>query len=191
MKLPRSHELLTAAESRLLVVDMQERLLPVIDESEATITNCRKLIAGAGLLEVPVSVTEQYPQGLGGTLPSLCDVLPPNLTATEKLAFSCLNSLDWNSTGSDPESRFKVVVCGVESHVCVLQTVLDLLAHGFRVYVAADAVSSRKPLDREIALDRMRSSGAVIVTTESVLFEWCEVAGTPQFKAVSRLVKEQ
>jgi nicotinamidase-related amidase len=190
MELPRSHELLSAGESRLLVVDMQERLLPVIAEAEAVTAHCRKLIAGAGVLDVPVSITEQYPKGLGGTVAEICDALAPDVSATEKLAFSCLNSLDWNSTGADPESRFKVVVCGIESHVCVLQTVLDLLAHGFRVYVAADAVGSRKPLDREIALDRMRSSGATIVTTESVLFEWCEVAGTKQFKEVSRLVRE-
>lgn len=185
--LPRSHELLAADESRLLVVDVQERLVPHIASSESVVANCLKLVSGADTLSVPVTATEQYPQGLGATVPQLAELLPER---PEKIDFSCLNSLDWTSTGHEPEGRFKVVVCGIEAHVCVLQTTLDLLAHGFRVFVAADAVGSRKELDREIALQRMSASGAVITTTESILFEWCERAGTPEFKEISRLVKD-
>ncbi len=186
-ELPHSHELLSHDESRLLIIDMQEKILPVINDQETILANCLKLIQAANILEVPTTATEQYPKGLGATVGEIAERLPDR---PEKIEFSCLNCLDWNSSASDPEGRFKVVVAGIESHVCVLQTVLDLLSQGFRVFVAADAVGSRKPLDREIALQRMASSGAVITTTESVLFEWCERAGTPEFKEISRLVRD-
>lgn len=185
-ELPRSHELLSREESRLLIVDMQAKLLPVIDGHEQVTANCLKLIEAAQILDVPVTATEQYPKGLGPTIPEIAERLPDR---PEKIEFSCLNCLDWSSTAADPESCFKVVVAGIEAHVCVLQTVLDLLSQGFRVFVPADAVSSRKPLDREIALQRMVASGAVLTTTESVLFEWCERAGTPEFKKISQLVR--
>ena len=184
-ELPHSHELLARDESRLLIVDMQQRILPVIDGHQDVTDNCLKLIEAAQILDVPTTATEQYPKGLGSTIAEIAERLPDR---PEKIEFSCLNCLDWNSAGSDPEGRFKVVVAGIEAHVCVLQTVLDLLSQGFRVFVVADAVSSRKPLDRDIALQRMAASGAVITTTESVLFEWCEQAGTPEFKQISRLV---
>jgi nicotinamidase-related amidase len=184
-ELPHSHELLSRAESRLLIVDMQEKILPVIDGHEGVTANCLKLIEAAQILDVPATATEQYPKGLGPTTAEIAQRLPDR---PEKVEFSCLNCLDWNTASSDPEGRFKVVVAGIEAHVCVQQTVLDLLSHGFRVFVAADAVSSRKSLDREIALQRMAASGAVITTTESVLFEWCERAGTAEFKEISRLV---
>ena len=186
-ELPHSHELLSRDESRLLIIYMQEKILPVINDQEAVLANCLKLIEVANILNVPATATEQYPKGLGATVPAIAERLPDR---PEKIEFSCLNCLDWNSSASDPEGRFKVVVAGIESHVCVLQTVLDLLSQGFRVFVAADAVGSRKPLDREIALQRMASSGAVITTTESVLFEWCERAGTAEFKEISRLVRD-
>jgi nicotinamidase-related amidase len=98
--------------------------------------------------------------------------------------------LGWQPAAVDPEGRDQIIVAGIEAHVCVLQTVLDLLAVGFRVYVPADAVASRKKLDWKIALGRMASHGAVITTTESVLFECCETAAAAEFKAISRLVKE-
>ncbi|MBI1314438.1 isochorismatase family protein [bacterium] len=184
--LPRSHELLSRNDSRLLVIDLQEKLVPLIDGHERVIASTVKLITAAGVLGVPVSATEQYPQGLGPTVEPLRGLLP---ACPAKIEFSCLNSLGWNTEGSDPEGRFKVVVAGIEAHVCVQQTVLDLLAHGFRVYVAADAVSSRSAIDREVALQRMSQCGAVITTAESVLFEWCERAGSDEFKAISKLVK--
>ena len=184
--LPRSHELLSRNDSRLLVIDLQERLVPAIDGGDDVVANTVKLVRAAEVLGVPVSVTEQYPKGLGPTAKPLAELLPE---PTEKIEFSCLNSLDWNSEGSDPEARFKVVIAGVEAHVCVQQTVLDLLAHGFRVYVAADAVGSRSPIDRKFALKRMVLSGAVLTTTEAIMFEWCERAGSDEFKAISRLVK--
>ncbi len=185
--LPRSHELLSRNDSRLLIIDLQERLVPAIDRGDGVVANTVKLVKAAAILGVPVSATEQYPKGLGPTVASLAELLPE---PAEKIEFSCLNSLDWSTDGSDPEARFKVVIAGVEAHVCVQQTVLDLLAHGFRVYVAADAVGSRSATDRDIALQRMSLSGAVITTTEAVLFEWCQRAGSDEFKAISRLVKD-
>ncbi len=184
--LPRSHELLSRNDSRLLVIDLQERLVPAIDGGDDVVANSAKLVKAAGVLGIPVSATEQYPKGLGPTVEPLAGLLP---TPAEKIEFSCLNSLGWNSEGSEPEGRFKVVVAGVEAHVCVQQTVIDLLAHGFRVYVAADAVGSRLPVDREFALQRMALSGAVLTTTEAIMFEWCERAGGDEFKEISRLVK--
>ena len=185
-ELPHSHELLSRTESRLLIVHMQERLLPVINDQDSVLKNCLKLIEAASVLDVPMTATEQYPKGLGPMVSTIAERVTDR---PEKIEFSCLNCLEWNSTASDPEGRFKVVVAGIEAHVCVLQTVLDLLSQGFRVFVAADAVGSRKTVDRDFALQRMASSGAVITTVESVLFEWCEQAGTAEFKEISRLVR--
>ena len=183
----RSPELLSRARTRLLIVDVQEKLIPAIPVADQLIANCRKLIDGAAALEIPVAGTEQYPRGLGPTVPKLAEGLGER---PEKLRFSCAEVLNWKPAALDPEARDQVVVAGIEAHVCVLQTVLDLLAVGFRVYVPADAVASRKKLDWKIALERMGSQGAVVTTTESVLFECCEVAGTPEFKTISRLIKE-
>jgi hypothetical protein len=146
------------------------------------------LLQGAKILGVPAFVTEQYPKGLGKTVPQLAELLDP---AAEKLLFSCAEVLDWGLATIQTDNRFQIVVAGIEAHVCVLQTVLDLLGSGFQVYVAADAVSSRDEFDRKIAFDRMSAGGATIVTTESVLFEWCERSGTPEFKQISQLIKER
>ena len=185
----RSPELLSRYSSRLLIVDVQERLIDHIHESERVVRNCRRLVEGAGILDVPATATEQYPKGLGGTVQKLAELLDDR---PEKLRFSCAEVLGWqhsNSTSDRSEStQNQIVVAGIESHVCVQQTVLDMISAGFRLFVPADAVSSRNPLDYEIALRRMADAGATITTTESVLFEWCEVAGTPEFKRISSLV---
>lgn len=183
----RSHELLSRTVSKLLIVDVQEKLVPLIFNAERMIGNCRRLLQGAKILEVPVFATEQYPKGLGATvgpLKELCNSIP------EKLRFSCAEVLNWGTAAEQTDNRFQIVVAGIESHVCVLQTVFDLLAAGFQVFVPADAIASRGELDWKIALDRMSNGGAVITTTESVLFEWCERSGTPEFKQISQLIKE-
>jgi nicotinamidase-related amidase len=184
----RSPELLSRTESRLLIVDVQEKLVPKIFDLERMLANCRSLIQGAKILGVPVFATEQYPKGLGNTVSQLAELLE---SPAQKLRFSCAEVLDWGTGAEQADNRFQIVVAGIEAHVCVLQTVLDLLGNGFQVYVAADAVSSRTEFDRKIALDRMAAGGATIVTTESVLFEWCEVSGTPEFKQISQLIKER
>lgn len=183
----RSSELMSRGDSRLLIVDVQEKFVPLLWQSERTIDNCRKLIAGARILGVPTFSTEQYPKGLGATVPELASLLEPPI---QKLRFSCGEALDWGTAAEQPDGRHQIVVAGIESHVCVLQTTLDLLAAGFQVFVPADAVTSRSELDWQIALERLAGAGATIVTSESVLFEWCEVSGTPEFKQISALIKE-
>lgn len=181
----RSSELLSRTDSKLLIVDVQEKLLPSIAVADRMIDNCRLLIQGAQILEVPVYATEQYPKGLGSTTAALADLLNE---IPGKLRFSCAEVLNWGSAAEQADDRQKVVVAGIEAHVCVLQTVLDLIAQGFQVFVPADAIASRHKLDWQVALDRMSLSGAVVTTSESVLFEWCEVAGTPEFKQISKLI---
>lgn len=184
--LARSPELMNRDDSALLVVDVQAKLLPLIPGSARLVWNIRRLIDGAKILGVPVAATEQYPQGLGPTTPELAGKLG---TIPGKLAFSCGECgelfAEWQERGI-----WKVLVCGIETHVCVGQTVHDLLGEGFRVFVAADAVGARGEIDHEIALRRMDSSGATLTTTEAALFEWCERSGSPEFKQISQLIRE-
>jgi nicotinamidase-related amidase len=185
--LPRSPELMNRDDSALLVVDMQVRLLPLIRGHRRLVWNVRRLLDGARLLAVPAAGTEQYPQGLGSTTPELASYLG---TIPAKLAFSAGECGAVFSTWRD-QGRWKIVVCGIETHVCVAQTVLDLLAEGFRVFVPVDAVGARYAVDHETALRRLDSSGATLTTTEATLFEWCARAGTPEFKGISQLVRQQ
>ena len=183
----RSPDLLNRDDSRLLIVDMQERLLAVMPEAESLVASCEVLVRGAHCLGVPVSATEQYPRGLGPTVAPLASLLKER---PEKLRFSSTASFEWSRAAGETD-RVKVVVAGIETHVCIQQTVLDLLAAGFNVFVAADAVASREHSDRDHALHRMRDVGATVTTTEAILFEWCETAESPEFKEISRLVKER
>ena len=184
--LPRSPELMSADDAALLVVDVQGKLITLVPHYRRIVWNIRRLLDGAKVLGVATGGTEQYPQGLGPTVAEIAERLPDMRT---KSAFSCGECgglfRDWLAAG-----RHKVLVCGLEAHVCVQQTVLDLIAHGFRTYVAVDAIGSRFDVDYQTALRRLESSGAVLTTTESALFEWCGRAGTPQFKQISALVKE-
>ncbi|HMC10917.1 MAG TPA: hydrolase [Pirellulaceae bacterium] len=183
----RSPELMNRDDAALLVVDMQAKLLPFIPGHAKLIWNIRRLIDGAKILGVPVAATEQYPQGLGPTTPEIARLLD---TIPAKQAFSC-GECGEIFTGWRDRGIWKILVCGIETHVCVGQTVHDLLGEGFRVYVAADAVGARGPIDHDIALRRMDSSGATLTTAEAALFEWCGRAGSPEFKQISQLVREQ
>ncbi len=191
MQTSRSPELMSAGDTALLVVDMQEKLLPAIDDHTRVIWNTGRLIDGANILSVTALATEQYPKGLGPTIRELAERLSPNgdKKIPEKRTFSCRGAENLFESLAE-HSITRLLVAGIETHVCVQQTVLDALAAGFRVYVAVDAVGSRNPIDREIALRRMDSSGATLTTTEAALFEWCAVAGTPQFKQISQLVRQ-
>jgi len=188
-RLPRSPMLMSADDSALLVIDMQERLLPHIAGHQGVAWNCRRLIDGAGALGVPVRATEQYPKGLGPTVPELRERLGAE-SLPEKVAFSCAVCGPIFARLRD-EGRHRLLLCGIETHVCVQQTALDLMAAGWRVYLAVDAVGSRFPLDHQTALHRMESAGAELTTTEAALFEWCEAAGTDVFKQISRLAREE
>jgi nicotinamidase-related amidase len=183
----RNPELLSAASSRLLIVDVQDKLLPPIHNAPRLVHNCRRLLDAAKIVGVPIFGTEQYPQGLGPTTAELAERIGPRL---DKVIFSCAPALGWGQAGDVTDDREQIVVAGMETHVCVMQTVLDLIAGGFRVYVPVDAVDSRGELDTRIALERMAASGATLTTVESVLFEWCEKAGTPEFKQIQKLIIE-
>lgn len=191
----RSPDLLSAAESLLLLVDVQERLMPHISAGESVTGNCVRLARAAGLFGVPITLTEQYPKGLGPTVPELAVLFAEadaiSVAKAEKLRFSAAEATGWPPAGEREDGRHQVVLAGVEAHVCVLQTAFDLLSQGYRVYVVADATGSRRDLDRDSALARLRDGGATVTATESVLFEWCEAAGTEQFKAVRELIVEK
>ncbi|KAF0151894.1 MAG: amidase [Ignavibacteria bacterium] len=183
----RHPQILKKEKTALLVIDIQERILPVIHEWETVVANTLKLINGFQIMNVPIFYTEQYPKGLGGTESRIKEALS-EAKFYEKITFSCIGA---GNLFDDLKSAgiVQVVVCGVESHVCVQQTVLDLLANGFQVNLAADAVSSRRKFDFETSLNRMHSNGAEVTVTESILFELLEVCGTVEFKSVSKLVK--
>ncbi len=178
---------LDRGKSALLIIDVQERIIGVMRKGKSLQENILKLVKGAKVLNVPIYFTEQYPKGLGPTIPELKDELN-ELEAVQKMSFSCFGAGELFKVLRDKGVK-QVVVCGIESHVCVQQTVLDLLANDFQINVAADAVSSRRKVDYDIALARMRSHGAEVTTTESILFELLKVCGTDEFKAVSKLVK--
>jgi nicotinamidase-related amidase len=175
--------LLHPAQSTLVVIDIQERLMPVIHEAERVFANANRILAGARLLGVHTLLTEQYPKGLGRTCSEIALDGEPVL---EKMSFSCM--LDESVRNSIPEGN-KLVLCGVEAHICVLKTALDALDSGREVHVLADAVSSRTPQNHHLALERLRQAGAFIASTEMVLFQWLDYAGTDAFRAVSKLIK--
>jgi nicotinamidase-related amidase len=173
--------------SRLLLIDLQERLLAAMAEDERALVlrNTGRLVEAARLLDVSVEATLQYPRGLGPITAPLDGLLQPDDGRTEKTSFSCCadEALVCRLTGAD------VIVCGTETHVCVLQTTLELLAGGETVFVVEDAVCSRDPRLKANGIERMRAAGAIITNHESVLFEWLRDATDPQFRAVSRLIR--
>jgi nicotinamidase-related amidase len=171
----------------LLIIDIQERILNVMQNPGDLIKNCLKLIKGFKVLNIPIFYTEQYPRGLGGTAASLLEELE-GLSAIQKMSFSCSGAGNFFQRLTDNKIT-QVVVAGIESHVCVQQTVMDLLSNGFQVDVCADAVSSRKEIDYQTALNRMRNHGAEVTTAESVLFELLNECGTDEFKLLSKIVK--
>ena len=184
----RHPDLVTPIHSRLLVVDMQTKLLPHIHRGDEVLGNCRILLEAGQILGIPSYATEQYPQGLGPTAIQLHDLLPGPPC---KMRFSSVECLNWPLAGEETEQRHQIIVSGIEGHVCILQTVFDLLHAGYRVYVPVDAVSSRFQLDAQIAFQRMQLAGAFLTTTEGLLFEWCETADNPEFKQISSLVKNR
>src|SRR5438105_3076634 len=178
---------MSAADTALLVIDMQEKLVPKIRGAGALQVNIAFLIDSARLLDMPVLATEQYPKGLGPTVACLAERLPDR---PDKVAFSCAAVPSVVET-LHREARPKVVLAGIETHVCVLGTALDLLALDFRVYVAVDAVSSRYRIDHGYALRRMEQAGAILTTAETVAFECVGGAGHPAFKGISALVQQR
>jgi nicotinamidase-related amidase len=171
----------------VVVVDAQEAFRSVVAAWDAVIAGCRKLLEAARWLDVPIVVTEQYPRGLGQTARELTQVVE-GVPLIEKMSFSAWGAERFRSE-LNALRRGTVVLCGVESHVCVLQTAHDLADAGFSVHVACDAIDSRKPLDRELALTRMSEAGVQLTTVEMILFELLERADVDAFKPVHSLIR--
>ncbi|MEM0924959.1 MAG: isochorismatase family protein [Planctomycetota bacterium] len=181
-----SADRLDAIRSAVLVIDVQQKLLPAIPSGEIVVYVTERLLKAAELVGVPRAATVQYPKGLGPLDPSLAKALP---APEEKLEFSaavCRTELErWRADG-----RNQIVVCGIETHICVLQTALDLIAEGLAVHVVAEAVAARGGQEHELAMEQMRSAGATITSFESVVFQWLGSASHPAFKSISRMVKD-
>jgi len=171
----------------LVVVDVQEAFRPAVEEFDEVAHNVGVLVQGAKVLGLPVLVTEQYPKGLGRTVPEVADHLEGE-QPIEKVCFSAADSEDFERRLSQT-GRDQVLLCGIESHVCVNQTAEDLLARELEVHVAQDAVTSRSRDNRELGLHKMERAGAVVTSTETALFELLRAAGTPEFKEIQALVK--
>jgi nicotinamidase-related amidase len=180
-------ELLEKDRSALLLIDVQDRLFPHIHEHQSMLARIELLLSAASLMKIPVLATEQYPKGLGKTIAKISCAIP-DLQPLEKVDFSCLAAPGFKDRLAALQRR-QIVLIGIETHVCVMQTALDLIAHGEEVIVVADATGSRRALDAEIALRRLDHAGAVVMTAESVVFEWLRRAGTDAFKALQPNLK--
>lgn len=182
----RSPLRLDANRCAVLVIDLQKKLVDVVHSGRAVVKQTHRLLDAAEILGIPSAATVQYPKGLGPLVDSLADHFPD---PEEKLDFSaavCRRELDaWVADGRD-----QIVVVGIETHVCVQQTVLDLMAEGLRPFIPVEAVAARGGEDHEIALERMEFSGATLTTVESVMFEWLSTADRPEFKAISKMIKQ-
>ncbi len=169
----------------LVVIDVQEAFRKAVPGFDEIARATAALVRGADAVGIPVVITEQYPKGLGKTVPEVAGELPEGAKPLDKLSFSASEA-----EGFDLDRRDQALVCGVEAHVCVNQTVLDLLADGIEVHVAVDAVGSRFERDRRVGIEKAESAGAVITSVETALFELVGRAGTEEFKRVQRLVLE-
>jgi nicotinamidase-related amidase len=178
---------LDRSRAALAVIDVQEAFRPAVLDFDQVARNTAVLVQGARRLGLPVLVTEQYPDGLGHTVPEVAEHLD-GIEALEKVSFSAVDADGFHSALRDTE-RDQVLLCGIEAHVCVNQTAEDLLAVGFEVHVATDAVSSRTEHNRDLGLHKMEASGANLTSVETALFELLRAAGTPEFKDVQRLIR--
>ena len=180
---------LEANHCALAVVDIQEKLLPPIFNKDALIKNSQLLIRLAKILSIPLMVTTQYSKGLGATVPEIASLLA-DVPSFDKMEFSCFGNDEFRSRlKSLPGNRNTVLLCGMESHICVMQTALGALNEGYLVHVASDAVGSRAEWNWKIGLDRMRAAGAVISSTEMMMYELLRCSGTPQFKELLPYLK--
>ena len=171
----------------LIVIDIQERLFPVMHEKEKLLRSVIKLIKGAQVLEIPVLFTEQYPKGLGPTLPEIKELVP-DFTPIEKVSFNCCDEAVF-CQALEALKRRQVLIAGIEAHICVYQTAMGLAGAGYEVQVVEDCVASRDPENKTIAFSKMRAAGIMPTTMEMALFELLKVAKGDKFKAISNIVK--
>ena len=185
----RSPLLMNRTDTAIIVIDVQEKLLPHIADNEEMVFNIERILEAANELQIPVFVSEQYPKGLGHTI-SEFEVLLDSFPVYEKSMFSIRECEPlWEQL--QKRDIKNVLLVGIETHVCVFQSAMDLLANGYEVYVCIDAVGSRFEEDYMTAMQRMETSGVTLLTTEMAMFEWCEAAGTPEFKSISKLVQRE
>ena len=178
-----------ADRAMVLVIDVQSKLLPFIEDNDEVLAGVEFLLRGAAIFDLPVLATEQYPKGIGPTVPSVADLLRErDVAVLVKSTFSACGDEPVRQALRDID-RPQTIVCGIEAHVCVQQTVLDLLSLGHQVFVCADAVGSRRGLDLDLALSRMQREGAVLTTAEALLFELCVDCTSSRFKQLLELVK--
>ena len=185
---------ISARSSFLLMIDMQERLLPAIYNKEEIIKNSLNILTAAKELSVPMIATEQYPKGIGATIPELKNLIPEDSTTMEKLEFSCCNAQGFGDAilnlNFNTGTKDTVILFGVETHICVLATAMQLIEkYNLNVVIAADACGSRTEKNHVLALDALRSIGCLVVPAETVIYSMLEKAGTPQFKAMLPLLK--
>ena len=171
-----------------LIIDIQEKLVPVMEEKETFIHNSVILLKGLNTLEIPMLITQQYSKGLGMTVEPIQTVIGDTFQYFDKVTFSCY---DDEAIAEKIKSYHKknIIICGIEAHICVLQTVIDCISEGYQVIVVEDCISSRKRNDKEIAIQRMIQEGAIVTTYESILFELTRKAGSEPFKVISKLIK--
>lgn len=183
--------LLSRDKSQLLIIDVQEKLLPAMSDPQRVVARCARLIRAARTLEIPITVSEQYPRGLGPTVAPLREAIGNEGAVIDKVEFSCIRSDPLRERLHEfrRRGRPQVVMGGIEAHVCVTQTAIDLEHQGFEAFVAADAVASRAKSSRRLALARLLKTTVDVVDSEMVVFEWLGKAGTPEFKQLQALVK--
>jgi nicotinamidase-related amidase len=179
--------MLEVNQTVLVVIDVQEKLTRVMHEKEALVSNLQRLIKGLTTLEIPILVTEQYPQGLGPTVSEIASLLP-DISRISKTVFSCWNEEKFVSELKALQ-RKQVLICGIEGHVCVYQTACDLVANGYETYAVTDTISSRTPENRQLSFEMMKQTGARLTGMETVLFELLKVAQGDKFKKISQIVK--
>lgn len=190
MGLSLTEKLCDAQHSQLLIIDIQERLAAAMpaDVLAKVIKNNNILLSAATELEIPVVHSEQYPKGLGNTVGELAEHIPEGSACITKTSFACSNAEGFNNLIAK-QKRKQIIISGIESHICVLQSALQLQQKGYAVYVVEDAICSRKKLNHKNAVARLRQNGVNVTNVESVLFEWLRDAAHPKFKALSNLIK--
>lgn len=179
--------LIRASDSVLVIIDMQERLVPAMQAPARTLRNAKLLLQAAKACEVPAVLTEQYPQGLGSTVADIAKVAG-DATVIEKLHFSCMEDEGFKKSFT-AMNRKQAVLAGMEAHICVVQTAASLIEKNYEVFVVSDATASRTTESEQACLTRLNASGVNVVTTEMVIFEWLGKAGTPAFKSLLPLIK--
>jgi len=186
---PTARRSLDVGQCALAVIDIQEKLLPAIANREEVVRNSRVLIRLAEVLKIPVLLTTQYARGLGPTVPEISELLP-DVPPIDKLEFGCFGREEFRTALRElPGCPTTVLLCGIESHICVMQTALGALDNGYMVHIASDAVGSRSELNWRLGLDRMESAGCVLSSTEMMMYELLRRSGTAQFKEMLQYIK--